>query len=74
MAVDLASQSQLLPDMAAVRKAAANLSKLPPALRKSMAARLAARAKQLGATLNLSVPADSQRLIDLADQRMRSNP
>lgn len=70
MSVDLASQSQLLPDMDSVRKAAAKLSKLPPPLRKAMAARLAARAKQLGATLSLS--STGGRIVDLAvDQAQR---
>lgn len=70
MSVDLASQSQLLPDMDSVRKAASKLSKLPPPLRKSMVARLQARAKQLGATLNLSTP--TGRYVDLAvDQAQR---
>jgi hypothetical protein len=69
MAVDL-SGSQLLPDMASVKKAAAKLSKLPPPLRKSMAARLQARAKQLGGSVSLSNT--NARIIDLAvDQAQR---
>lgn len=63
--------SQMLPDMDAVRKAASKLSKLPPPLRKAMAARLVARAKQLGVTLNLSGPA-AAAVIDLSvDQATR---
>lgn len=50
--------SQMLPDIASVKKAASKLSKLPPPLRKVAAARLAARAKQLGCTLNLATPMD----------------
>lgn len=52
MSIDLANE--LLPDMDAVRKAAGKLDKLPPPLRKAMVAKLMARAKELGATLNLS--------------------
>lgn len=59
--IDLAGGStvdKMLPDMASVKKAAAKLNKLPPGLRKSMAARLQARAKQLGGSVNLAVPTD----------------
>lgn len=70
--VDLASQDSLLPDMDSVKKAASKLTNLPPALRKSMAARLAARAKALGGSLDLANALHRQRIVDLAvDQAQR---
>lgn len=52
--LDLARLDQMLPDMAAVKRAARKLDKLPPALRTKAAARLKARAKALGGDLDLA--------------------
>jgi hypothetical protein len=57
MAIDLSgSVAQLLPDADAVRKAAAHLMRLPEALRGPAKARILARAKALGITVDLAIP------------------
>lgn len=53
-AIDLAGSTKFLPDAAAVKKAAAKLGKLPPPLRKNLAARIAKRAKELGISVSLA--------------------
>lgn len=54
---------RLLPDEAAVRKAIAGLSRLPAPLRPAAAARIKARARELGMTVNLT--ADPTVTVDL---------
>ncbi len=67
--IDLA-ETRFLPDAAAVRKAAAKLGKLPPALRKNLQARIVKRAKELG--IGVALANEVRSAIDLSvDQATR---